>query len=784
MEPDPEDRKDLESLFDAMRDAGPPPRFRGVDLKSQILPADLIEDFTLLEELGQGGQGIVFRARQESTQREVALKLLREGPLADARSRHRFDREIEIVAGLEHSGIVTVYAAGRTQDGHAWVAMEVVDGNHLRDYLQNVKPNREQRFGLFEQIAEAVIEAHQHGVIHLDLKPANVLVKQNGKVRVVDFGLARSVLQESTTISMESMGGTPGFMAPEQVHSGFTACTVRTDVHALGAILFFLITEQSPYAEADTAFSTLERVASGELRDLDHSLPNRDLIAICRKAMALLPKDRYGSAEELLKDVHAMESGGLIAARQGDRRYRRNRAIRRFAPVAAVLLLAGSVTWIAVATAMHQRELTKLADDRFSQAQEIAEAFLLEIDPLLENLPGSGPARERIIQRGTDYLEQLVASAGGHAALRLKAAKGFHQIARVQADVYTMSSGRLVEAYDSLEQMSKAIPSAEVLQGLTEGEQERAFLLSVEGYLLGARIARDLGQAERHAGDLARAFAAFEDGNPFDTFDALRTESTVMDEWARHLLSQGQVAECQNYMQRSRKLLEILMEKFGSEKSAMVLLQRDFAVQILREAEIAKATGDLEQAGKLLMKFYQSALHRYEDTGALPALTDMSIGEERLADLCASREQFFVAFSWMEKARDHHLEIRQAQPNHPTVLAAQISATNRLGELALAGGDVEVAQQWFQKFTEECEVFVANFPDFPRASRMLGVAHYKAYEIAVADGRTQAALDALNRSLEVFLRMRERGVLGAEDASVPEALEEEKRALEQILEGS
>lgn len=781
---DHQDRKELESLFDAMRDAGPPPRFRGVDLKTQELPADFIHDFILLEELGQGGQGIVFRARQESTQREVALKLLREGPLADARSRHRFDREIEIVAGLEHSGIVTIYAAGRTEDGHGWVAMELVDGSHLRDYLNRVKPNRAQRFGLFDQIAEAMMEAHQHGVIHLDLKPANVLVKANGQVRVVDFGLARSLLQESTTLSMEAMGGTPGFMAPEQVQSGLAACTVRTDVHALGALLFFLFTEQPPYEEAATAFSTLERVAAGELRNLDRALSNRDMVAICRKAMALHPKDRYRNAEELLQDVHAMETGGFVTARQGDQRYRRHRALRRIAPIAGILLLAGGITWVAVATAMHQRELTKLADDRFVQAQEIAEAFLLEIDPLLEALPGAGPARERIIQRGTDYLEQLLVSAEEHPSLRLKAAKGFHQIARVQADVYTMSSGRLEEAFVSIERMRLAIPTLEVLQDLSTQEQERAFLLGIEGHLLASRVARDLGQADRQAEELTQAFEAIQNGNPFDSFDALRTESTVLDEWARLQVIQGDVAEGKKYMQRSRSLLEQLMEQFGSDSNAMVLLQRDFAVQVLREAELAKVTGDLEGAGKLLMKFYLSAMHRFEDTGSLPALTDMSIGEERLANLCAARDQWKVAFAWMEKARDHHLEIRQAQPNHPTVWAAQISATNRLGEFALAGGDVGIAKDWFQRFTEECEEFVKAFPDFPRALRMLGVAHYKAYELAMAEGASQVALEALDRSLTVFLAMQEQGILSAEDASIPAALEQEKGALKLQLKGS
>lgn len=789
---DAQERAQLESLLGAMRQAGPPPRYRGSDLGSQEIPEDMVAGFRLMEELGQGGQGVVFRALQESTGREVALKLLREGPLADMRSRHRFEREIEIVASLEHPNIISLYGAGRTEDGHGWVAMELVEGHHLRGHLAHRELGWRARLGLLEQVAEALVEAHQHGVIHLDLKPGNVLVREDGQVRVVDFGLARSLLMESGTLSLETMGGTPGFMAPEQVRSGLAGCDIRTDIHALGALLFFLMTGTTPYVEGESLFSSLEAVAAGKLRELDAAIHEsilaprsprlqRDLVAVCRMAMSLDPAHRYRRVDDFLADLRALQTGGVVIARQGDRRYRWSVTMRRLRPVFFLLLIATAITWGSVKIALRQRQLTDLAEGRFQQAQEIAESFLLEIDPLIASLPGSGPARERIISRGTDYLEQLLASAPDDAGLRLKAARGFRAIARVQADIYTMSSGRLEESLHTLDRLLEAVPRDDLRMQLDPVDQEFAFVLEVQAYLLGARIARDLSMAGRRDQDLQTALLAFSDGSPFQTIDALRAYSMVLEEWGRRLAEKGELADSRDYLQRSRVVLESMLKQFAGNEEAMRNLERDLAVLVFHEAALARVSGDLEAAEDLLRTFHADAEARLRLRPSLVAKRDVATALERLSGYAKQRGDFAAALTRIEQARDLHLEMVTAQPDHPTSWAGQISLTNRIAELHLAAVNLEAAGEWINRFEAESVDFVARFPNFARAQRMLGVAHYKQHELAVAQSRPADALRSLQRSIAVFLALEKSGKLSEADVGIPAALMEEAKALEILL---
>lgn len=798
--PGDEERVHLESLLDSLREAGPPPRLRGTHLTAQELPPDLVDGFTLLEEIGQGGQGVVFRAQQHATGREVALKILREGPLADVRSRHRFARETEIVASLEHPGIVTLYGAGRTADGHGWVAMEIVDGKNLRDHLHGA--NLATRLELLEQVCEALAEAHRHGVIHLDLKPANVLVKESGQVRVVDFGLARSILQDAASLSVDALGGTPGFMAPEQVRGGITACDTRTDIHALGALLFFLLTGRAPYEDQGSVFSTLEAVASGKLCSLEQAISESscapssararlDFIAVCHKALALEPSIRYRSVSDFQADLQALRSGGIVEARQGERRYRWTVAFRRLQPVLLILVVAAGITWVAVEVALRERALADLAQTNleqaqtnFEQAQEIAEAFLLEIDPLLANLPGSGPARERIIQRGTDYLNQLLETAPDDAQLRLKAARGFHAIALVQADIYTMSSGRLEEAFSTLQQLHSALPTAEQRMELSASEGEFAFVLEVQAHMLAVRVARDLGQDQRYRDELQSGLALFENGCPFETIDAQRAHSAVLEEWSRYLLASGDVDGGRDYLRQSRQILEGMVDRFQQNVAAVESLQRDLAVLIFHEATLAEISGDLKTAEQLLLEFHTDATDRMTSVGGMVAKRDASTAKERLSAIAATREDFATAIEWIAGARSLRMEVLKEQAEHPSAWADQISMTNRMGELHLAAGQLEQAGTWFDNFVAEAADFEAKFPDFPRASRMLGVAYYKRYELAQARSQPAEALAALNSSLEVFYRMQAAATLAEGDGAIPAALEEEKRALEQQLEDS
>ncbi|GAB3099443.1 protein kinase domain-containing protein [Lysobacter terrae] len=271
-------------------------------------------DFELLERLGEGGMGAVYRARQASLDREVAIKLLSAGPWASQDFIAMFKSEAQSAAGLHHPNIVAVYAIGE-QDGLIYYAMELVRGETLDHCLDRVHamPPRDA-CTLVRTIAEAADYAHRLGVLHLDLKPSNILLDHTGQPKIADFGLARR-LGHSLSIENEQVLGTPSYMAPEQADPQRGVLTPATDVWGLGTILYECITGTPPFL-APTAEETLRLVREGRVRRLSRSADvHRDLESICRKCLARSPLQRYLTARALADDLGRYLEGRPVRAR-------------------------------------------------------------------------------------------------------------------------------------------------------------------------------------------------------------------------------------------------------------------------------------------------------------------------------------------------------------------------------------------------------------------------------------------------------------------------------------
>ena len=271
-------------------------------------------DFELLERLGEGGMGAVYRARQASLDREVAVKLLSAGPWASADFIAMFKSEAQNAAGLHHPNIVAVYAIGE-QDGLIYYAMELVPGDTLDHSLDRVHAMAPRdAVVLVRTLAEAVDYAHRLGVLHLDLKPSNILLDRNGQPKISDFGLARR-LGHGLSIENEQVLGTPSYMAPEQADPQRGVLTPGTDVWGLGTILYECIAGSPPFL-APTAEETLRLVREGRVRKLSRSADvHRDLEAICRKCLARSPPQRYLTARALADDLGRYLEGRPVRAR-------------------------------------------------------------------------------------------------------------------------------------------------------------------------------------------------------------------------------------------------------------------------------------------------------------------------------------------------------------------------------------------------------------------------------------------------------------------------------------
>lgn len=289
-------------------------------------------DFELLQEAGRGGMGIVFKARQVSLDRIVALKVLKADVVGDERRVERFRREAVAVSKLDHSGIVRVLSAGEERGLH-FFAMEWIDGHNLENELRRLKEGKRgpsaqasdlpahTSSGYFEAVvllvralADALAHAHVHGIVHRDVKPSNILLSREGEVKLVDFGLARDRELGTITHSTE-IAGTPQYMSPEQAQAQLHQVDERTDIYSLGVVLYELLSLRTPF-QGRTAAEIIDRIVYAEpprLKRLNPRVP-RDLETICQQAMAKLPAERYSSAAAMREDLERFLSHEAILA--------------------------------------------------------------------------------------------------------------------------------------------------------------------------------------------------------------------------------------------------------------------------------------------------------------------------------------------------------------------------------------------------------------------------------------------------------------------------------------
>jgi len=307
-------------------------------------------DYELLEEIGRGGQGVVYRARQKSLNRTVALKVIGLGHWATEAHLKRFRREAEAAASLEHPCIVPIYEVGE-RDGSCYFSMKFIEGGQLDEVVRREPMPIRRAAELTAKVARTIHHAHERGILHRDIKPGNILLDQKGEPHLTDFGLARLVETESTVTRTMEVLGTPSYMAPEQAVGNNAAVSSITDVYGLGAVLYQLLTGHPPFA-GGTTFETVRLVLDTNPRKprLWNSKLDRDLETICLKCLEKDPKRRYSSALALAKDLERWLKHEPILARRtgvfarGRKWVRRNPTSALLA--ASLLALTAAASWI------------------------------------------------------------------------------------------------------------------------------------------------------------------------------------------------------------------------------------------------------------------------------------------------------------------------------------------------------------------------------------------------------------------------------------------------------
>ena len=318
------------------------------DLAAEPVPSEF-GDYELLGETGRGGQGVVFRARQKSLNRIVALKVIALGNWATEAHLKRFRREAEAAASLEHPRIVPIYEIGE-RDGACYFTMQFLEGGQLDELVRREPMPLRRAAEITASLAHTVHYAHEHGILHRDIKPGNILLDAAGEPHLADFGLARLVETESTVTRTLEVLGTPSYIAPEQARGEAAQLTSATDVYGLGAVLYQLLTSHPPFA-GGTTYETIRLVLETEPRQprLWNPKVDRDLATICLKCLEKDPQRRYPSALALAQDLERWLRHEPIQARRTGIVSRGRKWVRRNPTIAVLVslliaLAAGVVT--------------------------------------------------------------------------------------------------------------------------------------------------------------------------------------------------------------------------------------------------------------------------------------------------------------------------------------------------------------------------------------------------------------------------------------------------------
>lgn len=454
---------------------------------------DRVGPYEILSELGTGGMGVVFLARRAdgAFDQTVALKLIKRGMDSDAILK-RFVNERQILATLEHPNIAHLIDGGTTDDGLPYFVMEYVEGESIIDYAKLHNLSLSHRLDLFREVCSAVSFAHQNLVIHRDLKPSNILITKDGKVKLLDFGIAKLLkTDDELQTATQNFVFTPEYASPEQVRG--EQLTTATDIYSLGVTLYELLAGTRPYrtdgrnigeiikvvCEAEPAApsrgwrdETKERNTEEVVGITKNSRPitrsvaasqlRGDLDNIILKALRKEPQRRYSSVEQFSEDTRRHTAGLPVTAVRDTWSYRASKFARRNRVAVAAAAMIVVVLSAGLFATLYQRNK---AQRRFNDVRQLANSFLFEFHDAIKDLPGSTPARELVVKRAIEYLDKLAQESEGDATLRRELATAYAEIGLIQGNSYHSNLG------DSDGAMKSYLRSLEIRQALANADQ-------------------------------------------------------------------------------------------------------------------------------------------------------------------------------------------------------------------------------------------------------------------------------------------------------------------------
>ena len=728
--------------------------------------------FTVLRLHQQGGLGRLMIAQDGELNREIALKEILPAYADDQENRRRFVREAEITGNLEHPGIVPVYSLGEFADGRPYYAMRLIRGGDLRMALDDffAKPasrsEKELEFrqllARFVTVCQAVDYAHNRGVIHRDLKPGNIMLGDYGETLVVDWGLAKTLDGLATSDDFDLAPVTPSnrahtdqtqagrivgtmqYMSPEQAAGRLDLLTAVSDVYGLGATLCHLLTGRPPFDgdQNDIVF----RVQQGRFkrpREVRSEIP-KPLEAICLKAMARRPADRYGSARELALDVERFLADEPVAAYREPiaarswRWVRRHRAVVTSGFLIAALLIAGLTVGLGLLKVQRDR-----AERNFALAQDAVRQYYIRVsEETLLNQPGMQPLRDSLLKQALDYYEEFLKERGDDPQLQREVA---------EAEFFV---GRMTETIDSpAEAVGHFERAAEIqrklaAQNTSEQRDDLEIALAQSLNALG-RANQNLQQSDAAVRYFTEATAlreAIADRRPNDAEAARSLASSLMNLGLLDL-GAGKDQQAINQMERAQTIR--MAHRNGDETAAPLL--RDIGMGYFNLAQARIKQGNLDAAkanlGEAIATFSSLAKHTPSD---FENSRRLALCQRMLGDVEAAAGRAEEAVAAFESGRATMQELVDRNPSVPEYAADLAGIEMNLGMQLNADGETSQSLAALESASNRLQKLHDGGEASPRQQRDLGVALRATGELLSAIYKTDEARAKLRESQQVL----------------------------------